>query len=104
MRYALRPYEVPQFHQRADRRIHREKVAMDDRHDLAADMNLGAAAVIGTENMAYQFGREIRLNLPPRLDVHRFEIGLTETGFAVKVIEAGLLQAEGCKSLRERIK
>jgi hypothetical protein len=33
---------------------------MDDRHDLAADMNLGAAAVIGAEDVAYQFGRDGR--------------------------------------------
>jgi hypothetical protein len=54
-------------------------------------VNLGAATVIGTEDMTYELGRKIRLHFPPRLDVHRFEIGLAETGFAVKIVETRFL-------------
>src|ERR1700730_2952979 len=96
MRDAVRSYELPQSHQSADGWVHRKRVTEDHRHDLAGDVDLGPATEIGAENVADELRRKIWLNLPPWLDVHRPEIGLAETGFAVKVVEGrGVFKCKG---------
>ena len=48
---AVGPDEAPQPHEGADGWIHRQKVGVDDRRDLPANVDLGASAVIGAQDL-----------------------------------------------------
>jgi hypothetical protein len=63
-------------------------VPNSDFYDLAETLNAEELSLVKhvrtfmekkVEDMANELGREVRLNLPPRLDVHHPEVGFSET-------------------------
>src|SRR5829696_5779809 len=80
----------PQAHKGTDRRVHREEVAVEHACDLAADVNLGAAPIVGAHDDAQQLGREVRLKLPPGSYSYLSQVRLTEAGLAVDLADIRL--------------
>ena len=76
---------------------------MDDRSDLSADMDFGATAKIGAHGRANKMERKTPLDLPPRLHPHCLQIRLAETGLAIKLIEAGIVESEAGKPARQGV-
>ena len=99
---AVGPHKTPQPHERADCRIHRQKVVVDDRRDLSADMDFSASAKIGAHDRADEMERKTPLDLSPRLDPHCPQIRLAEAGLAIKFIKAGIVETKARRTAAPR--
>lgn len=87
---AVRYYEAPEAHKRANGRIHRQKVTIEHLGDSATDMHFGSPAVIGTHNLSNEFGRKLRLHLAPGLNTHLSQVSFAEARLAVNLMDRSI--------------